>query len=148
MKTKEFIKRVEELGFEVHKGITLIDIVSEGIAIARVYTERMHYINCFCFVDIEWENQDKLFNLIVEYARTPIKDREEEKKFYLRHRWMKQETIFKKYLNYLIDKDEYRLDTKTKNEFINTQFTLKEIEEIKEKFDTDLADFELVEVEE
>ncbi len=148
MKTKEFIKRVEDLGFKAHKGITMIDIDSEGLTIARVYTERTHVINFFSYVDVEWKNQDKLFDLLVEYARTPIEDREEEKKFYLKHRWMKPETIFKNYLNHLIDKDEYRLDTKTKNEFINTQFTLKEIEEIKEKFDTDLADFELVEVEE
>lgn len=63
---------------------------------------------------------DKDLNMIkaaVEFAETPIEDREEEKKFYLRHQWE------------------------------NKKFTLKEIEEIKEKFNTDLADFELVEVE-
>lgn len=118
MKTKEFIKRVEELGFKVNKGITRICIVSEGLTVATISTERVHYINCFCFVDIEWKNQDKLFDLIVEYARTPIEDREEQKKFYLRPWWE------------------------------NNQFTLKEIEEIKEKFETDLKDFELIEVEE
>lgn len=33
-------------------------------------------------------------------------------------------------------------------DYVKTKFTLKEIEEIKKKFDTDLADFEMVEVEE
>ena len=37
---------------------------------------------------------------------------------------------------------------RAKNDDYDLKFTLKEIEEIKEKFDTDLTDFELVEVEE
>lgn len=32
-------------------------------------------------------DKTKLFDLLVEYARTPIEDREEEKKFYLKHRY-------------------------------------------------------------
>ena len=64
---------------------------------------------------------DKDLNMIkasIEFSETLPQDREEEKKFYLRSRWE------------------------------DKQFTFKEIEEMKEKFDTDLKDFELVEVEE
>lgn len=147
MKTKEFIKRVEELGFKVNKGITRICIVSEGLTVATISTERVHYINCFCFVDIEWKNQDKLFNLIVEYAKTPIEDREEEKKYYLKHRWIKNSINGKGYLNCFIHDDIMRLSSTLQDKSAKTQFTRKEIEEIKKKFDTDLKDFELVEVE-
>lgn len=111
MKTKEFIRKVGELGFKAHKGVMQIDIVSDGLTVAIVSTKRIHVINSFCFVDVEWKNQDKLFDLIVEYAKTPIEERKEEK-YYL------------------------------------VKFSEKEIEEIKKKFDTDLKDFELIEVEE
>lgn len=76
MKTAEFIKKVEELGYKAHKRITQIDIVSDGFTVAIVSTKLIHVINSFCFVDVEWKNQDKLFDLIVEYAKTPIDERE------------------------------------------------------------------------
>lgn len=91
---------------------------------------------------------DKDFNMIkaaVEFAETPPEDRE-EKKFYLRHRWFKPKSVYKNYLNHWIGTKEYCLDYKNETEEVQTQFTKKEIEEIKEKFDTDLADFKEVEV--
>lgn len=91
MKTKEFIKRIEELGYKAHKRITQIDIVSDGFTVATVSTKRMYVINSFCFVDVEWKNQDKLFDLIVEYAKTPIDEREEEKsKIYMIYDWLSE----------------------------------------------------------
>lgn len=79
MKTKEFIKRVEELGYKVRKVYSQIEIMSQGLIVATVSTKRMYVIKSFCFVDVEWKNQDKLFDLIIEYAKTPIDEREEEK---------------------------------------------------------------------
>lgn len=79
MKTKEFIKRVEELGYKVRKVYSQIEIMSQGLTVATVSTKRMYVIKSFCFVDVEWKNQDKLFDLIIEYAKTPIDEREEEK---------------------------------------------------------------------
>ena len=63
---------------------------------------------------------DKDLNMIkasIEFSETLPQDREEERKFYLKNRWE------------------------------NKQLTLKEIEAIKEKFNTDLTDFLLVEIE-
>lgn len=146
MKTNEFIKRVEELGYYAHKIVTQIDIFANGFIIAKVYTNRMYSINAFNFVNIQWKNQDKLFALIVEYASTPIDEREEEKKFYLRHMYFKSWN----------DRQYFTFDYIHKCACVRSklsickamqQFTLKEIEEIKKKFDTDLKDFELVEVE-
>lgn len=114
MKTKEFIKRVEELGFEYEKAEEVYFIYdNEGTEYASVCHTTPNQISN---MERAWDwldknVQEKLFDLLIEYAKTPIEDREEEK-YYL------------------------------------VKFTLKEIEEIKKKFNTDLKDFELVEVEE
>ena len=111
MRTKEFIKRIEELGFRVREEKANIDIIADNFIIAEVSKNRLYCINTYNSVKVEWTNEKELFDLIVEYAKTPIEDRKEEK-YYL------------------------------------VKFSEKEIEEIKKKFDTELADFELVEVEE
>lgn len=147
MKTKEFIKRVEDLGYKAHKIFTQIDIISNGFIIARVYTNRMYAMNAFTFINIEWRNQDKLFDLIVEYVKTPIEDREEEKKLYLRHRYFRFDNGSRKYLGMDLVKDKPDLYSKITYMWVKNQFTKKEIDEIKEKFNTDLADFEMIEVE-
>lgn len=151
MKTKEFIKRVEELGFEVFNEDGYLVVKDE-------YGYNLAYVNKTTLTQMstdymEWdgvydEDKTKLFDLIVEYAKTPVNEREEEKKFYLRHRWLKPKLIYKNYLNHWIGTNEYWLDYDDKTKDVQTQFTLKEIEEIKEKYNTDLSDFELVEVEE
>lgn len=151
MKTKEFIRRVEELGFECEKSKEVYFIYdSDGIAYASVYHTTPYQISTF---ERPWDlltkdEQEKLFDLLIEYARTPIEDREEEKKFYLRHRWIVNSAAGEGYLNWFLHDDIMRLSSTLQDSSAKTQFTLKEIEKIKEKFDTDLADFELVEVEE
>ena len=92
--------------------------------------------------------EEEEFNVIkasIEFAETPPEDREEEKKFWLKHKWMGN--IWWKYLNQLDDGSYFIREGDLVSSLKNT-FTLKEIEEIKKKFNTDLADFELVEVEE
>ena len=89
MKTKEFIKRVEELGYRVNKNGNEIVIMRYGFVVARTYTNKIHVINCFGFVNIGLGSESKLFDLIFEYAKTPIDERKEEKKFYLKHRYFK-----------------------------------------------------------
>ena len=148
MKTKEFIRKVGELGFKAHKGVMQIDIVSDGLTVAIVSTKRIHVINSFCFVDVEWKNQDKLFDLIIEYAKTPIDERKEEKKYYLRHLYEKTFWRFPEDPRIDIWRDTADVEYMTPLIKYKDQFTLKEIEEIKEKFNTDLANFETIEVEE
>lgn len=86
--------------------------------------------------------------VVVSYesnAEESSKDRpnEKEKKFYLKHRWLEPES--ESYLNELTSY-HYLYGKEERKEF-KTKFTLKEIEEIKNKYDTDLKDFELIEVE-
>lgn len=154
MKTKEFIKRVEELGYVIDTSmnpaeIMYMDDIDEEYNLAFVDLKEPFVIDTVStYMDRhKYAARQELFDLIVEYARTPIEEREEVKKYYLRHKWLEQERV--KYLSCNVHTLSYGLGLK-EGAGINfkTRFTLKEIEEIKEKYNTDLSDFELVEVEE
>ena len=153
MRTKEFVKRVEELGYLVDDNYYhyweirnnknyLIAVVSKDV-LYKISTDSGYWD------DISDEDKNKLLELIVEFASTPVEDREEEEKFYLKHRWLMTEFGDTYYLCKCYNaagKISYgvRLSYITHDE--TWLFTLKEIEEIKEKFDTDLSDYELVKV--
>ena len=148
MKTKEFIRKVEEMGFDAEERgneVYLYGRVSN--CYAKISKEFKYTINTFYheFMFLNEGDRGLLFDLIVEYISTPVDEREEEKKFYLKHRWLDGENEAN-YLNFEISGFYYSLDSKPEVSWAKTKFTLKEIEEIKEKFDTDLTDFELVEV--
>ena len=147
MKTKEFIKKVEELGFGIRITGNIFYILKDGgKTIARVEVDKAFSIDICCpsSRSLEEEIRGKLFYLVVEYASTPVKDREEEKKFYLEHKWL--ESVGNRYLIWDPNDTYYYLDDSAEYYSGKMKFTLNEIEEIKENFDTDLADFELVEV--
>ena len=149
MKTKEFIKRVEELGYYVSIHDHWIDIEADGDEIIAVVD-----VDTMLAVDTDWcawnylpkMHKIKLFDWLMEYVKTPIDEREEPKKYYLRHKWIKS----KKY-NYLImdiDGSGFDIGGTDLPDWSKTKFTREEIDEIKQKFNTDLSDFEEEEVEE
>lgn len=72
-------------------------------------------------------------------------ERENEKKYYLRHRFL--EVDFFNYLNRDYGFPELYLNSKAQIAGKQTQFTQEEIEDIKEKYKTTLDDFEQIEVE-
>ena len=146
MKTKEFIKKVKELGFKIIRVGSHIDIMFNNFIVAGVYTDQMHVMTFYSHEKLLLPNVDKLFELLVEYAETPPDEREEEKKFYLKHRWLNLDTD--NYLHLDVDDGSCMLNDNEEFSFTKIKLTEKEIKEIKEKFNTDLADFELVEVEE
>ena len=148
MKTKEFIKRVDDLGYLINCDSVYWYIRNIENSIVAVVDKNAVLKFSIDFVD--WDNiadeqKNKLFNLIVEFTKTPIGDRE-EKEYYLKHRWIKGHAIMYLYRNEL--NGYCYLGENKCRPHKQRRFTLKDIEEIKEKFNTDLADFELVEVEE
>lgn len=151
MKTKEFIKRVEELGYFVNsfKGYYEIRDVDKVIIAVINKTIFLQFSTDYPGWDKLCDKDRKeLYNLVIKYASTPIEDREEEKKFYLRHRYFRFYNGSSKYLGMDLVKDKPDLCSKITYRWIKNQFTEKEIDEIKEEFNTDLKDFELIEVEE
>lgn len=92
---------------------------------------------------------DEDFNMIkasVKFAETPIEEREDEKKYYLRHRWFG----YGKCLHLMKNNENNTYGLCDINIWAGCtdKFTREEIDEIKEKHNTDLSDYELVEVQE
>lgn len=151
MKTKEFIRKVKKLGFEVEEDTGAIEIYLNNERIAYVYRYEIFSVNTayIPFDVLSKEFVEKLYNLIDAYARTPLNERE-EKKFYLKqnlkHKWLERNAFY--YLNLNIDKNIYLIDSYASTDTFKTQFTQAEIDKIKEKFNTNLDDFEQIPVDE
>ena len=147
MKINELKRIAEENDYELSRSIGDFKFEKNGdrnyIIINKNVTNRI-------WISVTTYCEDKDFNMIkaaVEFAETPIDEREEEKEFYLKHRWLRclggcallhESTKFHTFV-LMGGFGEVPKDYKMK-------FTQKEIDEIKEKFNTDLSDFELVEV--
>lgn len=141
MKTKEFIKRVKELGYNCFTNGSYIFINKGYPWIATIALDRMYYMEL-------WTNDNKLGELCMEYARTPIEEREEEKRYYLIKKELKFYEGVYKYLNLYIEKNTFTLLDESEIENYKTQFTQKEIDKIKEEQHTDLSEFKQIPVEE
>lgn len=82
----------------------------------------------------------------MELAETPPEEREEEKKYYLKHRFLDgQQTD---YLNFSREIGLFKLSTMEHYDNKQTRFTQEEIDIIKKEYNTTLDDFEQIEVEE
>ncbi len=148
MKTKEFIKRVNELGYYVENDSDTV-IKCDGCTLARINERRPYKMNANAMVDVK--DAKELFNLCTEYARTPIDEREEEKKFYLQKIRSFYECYLDKdlaFLNFKTSNKTYFLNTTRTTQDYKTQFTQKEIDKIKEEQHTDLSEFRQIPVEE
>ena len=147
MKTKEFIRKVEGLGFYAEeRGDEVYLYRYNSNCLAKISKKFQYTINTFYreFMDLNEENRSLLFDLTDEYISTPTNEREEPTKYYLKHKWIKTEGY--NYLNFEIKDNNYICASQNKSNIYQTQFTKEEIEEIKRKLNTDLSDFEIVEV--
>lgn len=147
MKTKEFIKNVEKIGLKTESDGDELNILIKDLIIASVYLKSRHRLTMFSsgFALLNELERATLYKLLWDYIETPVEERWEEKKFYLRYKWINADY---NYLNYDCRLDVYGLDRILSFNWIKGKFTLEEIEDIKEKYDTKLEDFEIVEVEE
>ena len=69
-----------------------------------------------------------------------------QKKYYLKTRSL-SDSLSGKFLAYYSFNDQWFFTSKDNLNIHKSKFTKKEIEEIKEKYNTDLKDFEIIEVE-
>lgn len=81
-----------------------------------------------------------------EYASTPTEDKEEPERFYLKFEAL-TDNGSGTYLNYYKSGDSLGMSTRSQAFGFQTQFTQEEIDEIKEKFNVTLSDFEQIRVE-
>lgn len=146
MKTKDFIKEVRELGFiveECAENSALIEN-SKSETVAYVVIDRLYEFDTayYGFEEIPEPIKKKLFNLLVDYASTPLEDRKEQERFFLKFKIETDDDC--KYLNYYKEEDELTLDNSLETSSFQTLFTDKELEELKEKFEVTLSDFEKI----
>lgn len=92
-----------------------------------------------------YRNDKDLFKLCVDYTSTPIEEREEEKRYYLRK--FNKKFYEDEYLNYNKHYKCWILGDDIEDAQYQTKFTCSEIENIKKKFNTELSEFVRVVVE-
>lgn len=145
MKTKEFIEKVEELGFAVNTVGNYYVILNKILVCAEI-CRTSNRVNLFH----ECLEKNDLLKICVEYAQTPLTEREEEQKFYLQKIEKFYEYEYDEdcaYLNFDIEEGDFELNNAAQSRYFKTQFTQKEIDEIKGKYSTNLEEFKQIPVE-
>lgn len=148
MRTTEFVKEVLNSGFEITERPDFISIYYRNVLISIV-SKNKNFLAGMTYEslnDLSEELREKLYNLIDEYVRTPLNERREEKKYYLRLTALIKNEEYN-YLNY-DDEEEFILGNRIESSDWQTQFTQKEIDEIKENFGVTLNDFKQIPIEE
>ena len=150
MLTKDFMKEVQKLGFETLENTESISILYGCGKVAYVYKNEIFSVDTgyISFDNLSKELKEKLYNLIDKYARTPLDEREEPQKFYLKHKWLTNNNSSFNCLNFYVDENKYFIESDSNMCGFKTQFTQAEIDKIKEKFNTNLDDFEQIPIEE
>lgn len=151
--------KIEEISMNENTTYIDVDINYPGgqFTIATFLKEKQYSLSIFDDVmdDLMEELQKELFEIFVEFGRTPSDEREEEKKYQYRLKekywWILGDTRgIRTYLNVRTYKEVNEclvLESSENAETFKTEFTDEEIEEIAEKFDVDLNMFDKIEVE-
>lgn len=147
MRRIEFIRKVEKLGYEADSdtGSTYVTRPYSSYVIANVTNVEQYKMMTGGAEQIG----EDLFNLCVELARTPINEREyprsEGQKYLLK---FKAFDFYRSsiYLAYDKIEDEYALGDNVENERYHVQFSQDEIDWIKDRYETDLDEFEQFEI--
>ena len=137
MKTKEFADRLRAMGYIVVLDDGIFDIYDNGNAVALVYEKELFRLS---LVRGKAVNKS-LFDSCVEYAQTPLAEREEEKKYQFKlslpigiesgiYGWLNQNT----------DTGEFKLSSRENTAEMKTIFTESEIAEM------DITGFDKIEV--
>lgn len=98
-------------------------------------------------IDAYGKNDGDIIRTVLEFAETPLEKRGPKKRYYLKHKFMVSELSNSRAYLILKNRDEYYLGSIILCDKQQATFAKKEIEEIKNKYDVTLSDFELVEVE-
>ena len=144
MKTKEFIAKVEALGFLVYDGHCYLEVKdTEYKDVVDILKAKRWVYDCehAAFESLYEVKQTELMEFVTEYVTTQVKDREEEKRSYLRNVSPLLRGSGRGYLAKNKDTLEYyALSLKCSEEFYQTIFTESEINQM------DITGFERVEV--
>lgn len=150
MKTSELKKKLREVGFQV--GNTdfnpfQIEIWYNGTIRALVNRDLVGSLSIENTYE-EMSNELRVFllDVLCEYANTPISERDDGERYYIRHKWISYRNQMYLCCDDLAD-IYYLNDEPPVADGITSKFTQEHINFIKKKFKTNLEDFIFVEVE-
>ena len=134
MTTDELVKHAKALGYEVKNGtyfsldcLYILNNKKDTVASVKLQQQYDIYTPATFYLENE-ENQSKLFDLLVEYAKTSIEEREEKKKYYLRLSGFGI-PAWNSYLNRMCDTELFFSDGGDTND-VKTKFTDEEISDL------------------
>ena len=148
MKHSEFRRRIEELGFVDDLGFEVINwdeyliITNENGAVASVNKNHESVMSTNDSVALNPEVRAKLFDIMAEYAKTPIEDRKDEKKYSIYPIWTRGQRL-KRYENTFSNygyEHERSFDMSSHSNYekgVSTVFTESEAKEICDFFGWD-----------
>ena len=143
MKTKEFIAKVEALGFLVYDGHCYLEVKdTEGKDVVDILKAKRWVYDCEfdAFESLHEVKQTELMEAVTEYVTTQVKDREEEKRYYLRLATKIDVYEDRRYLNMDIPNEKYTLSENKDDAYYKAIFAESEIAQM------DITGFEKVEV--
>ena len=144
MKTSEFIKFFEDEYITIEtNGYKEVKVkINENFlfSISKNNTLNTSYKN---FSRLPFINQQEYYRVIFEYLMTPIEERKDENKYYLKQIGLSD---FRSFLNYGKSSKTYTVESAEESDIFKTQFTQEEIDEMPECY-THPAVWEQVEVE-
>ena len=87
MKYSEFEREVEREGFNVDRKSGTVYVDSTTGTVMSISTDDLFMFDCdwYAFVHLNRDVQEQLFDLAYQLAKTPLVEREEEKRYYLRY---------------------------------------------------------------
>lgn len=145
MTYKELEKIAEDNGYEIKNDIDYVILTKYKENIIKIYNFKEDIM--FSTIKVCFKNDFLMLQASLKYAETPLADRYAEKKYYLKHRFV-GEYDCDKFLNYILPDDKLILSDNKDVEDYKIKFTQREIDDIKERYDTDLSDFIIEEVKE
>ena len=143
MKTKEFMAKVEALGFRVNDGHDYLEVIDTDMEeIVDVLKRKRWVYDCehTAFESLHEIKQTELMEIVTEYVTTQVKDREEEKRYWLRIVANLGFMNDQRFLNLNIEREEYFICSARQSEWVKTIFTESEIAGM------DITGFQKVEV--
>lgn len=147
---KKEIKRISktyDLDLYVDREEKNIFVQLAGFTCVAINRSKTYYLDTIydAFASLKDSPKYDLFVICCELAQTPILKREQEKRFYIRHKFLYKSTDTR-YINLDIINGYMILADKNEGLSTRTKFTQEEIDGMKKAYNTDLKDFEIIEV--
>lgn len=143
MRYSEFKTEVEKLGFVVEDGTPIyVDKSKNGETLMSIGKHKQFWLDpgWSGFNNLTEDQKLKLYELAYQLTKTPLAEREEEKRYYLRLATKIDVYEDRRYLNMDIPNEKYTLSENKDDAYYKAIFTESEIAQM------DITGFEKVEV--